>query len=375
MYISKAEFEKQKTAARAGISKTLTTDVTVGRRLGSDEPVGDVTDVRENVSLVKFIRGVHTGDWKGAEVEKGLTDKAQEFFKALGTDHATLGGVFVPDQVMATVIPKLQAKAVVRNLEIQRIGNLPAMSQRIPWENGVPTVSYGTENATMTADTGTSYGERVLEIHRAHILIELSREILEYSNIDIEGNVRSQMGRQVALDEDVQVFEGLGGQRPTGIYYHPRVISTDLSAAIAADDIAEATFQLRNADGEGASAWVMAPKLAYKLAILKDANGRYIFSPNGTPLSGKSVTNLDGVPVKQTTKIPITNRPSTNETYTIAANWNRLILGEGPYLIETTTEGGDAFKKHQMHVKLVRWWGFLLEEPAEFCVIKGASVA
>ena len=368
-YITKADFDRMKEARRKGIAKSLSKSVTIGKRQATG---GDVTDVRENVSLLKFLRGIHFNMWDGAEVEKRATQERNPMLKALGETVGTLGGVVVPTIVAGTLLPALREVAKIRELPIEVRPTDDAYEISYPYEDTDPTISWGTENSTISEDTSMDYGQRFLHMKRMQCFIKTSRELIRHASINMEENIRTRLGSAAGLEEDRVILEGLGGTRPQGIYYNPRVHSTDLGAALSADNIKDADYQLRNANVQDVNGWLMHPRTANDIAHLKDANGRYTFPTGAGPgIVGTGLSNLWGVPVKQTTKMAITNMPDSNESYMVAADWRQLLLGDGPMEIEVTTIGGDAFVTHQLWIKLVKYVGVLPKNPAAFLVIKG----
>lgn len=353
---------KAKLMAQKVVTKTLVKDV----RKSAGDPYIEV--VTENPSLIRWIRGITFGRWDGAEVEKGLFDKQVELSKALGQDDATRGGLFVPDTIRDQIIPKLRATAAVRNMPGVSVTTITGTKEKIPFEDGEPVATWdGGENTTISEDTTMSWGERVLESHRLSCLYTGSREIFENARVNMEDQVRSRVIAVMGNTEDTAFLEGLGGTQPLGFYYHPAIHVTDLSGTVTFDSIQNAELQVENSNSM-VTGWITNPTVKNTLRKLKDAEGRYL---NLLVKAGAGY-EFDGKPIALTTNVPNTLRPSSNESYMVGGRWTDFTIVENPgVVVETTTEGGTAFRKHQLEIKFIRYVGSLILQPDSFVIMKG----
>lgn len=372
MLIGKNEYEARKAALKKRLAAGTTVNVVLDKRQsGGGEHVEEVQLTADKVSVVKYLRGSMYGMWDGADNEKGL------FTKALASNAGTQGGFTVPNLIVEAIVPALREVAVVRGLPGVTITPvLEAGEVEYNYEISDPTVTWGTEGSTISEQSTTElYGKRTLSMKRVHCLVYVDRELIRGSKINFEQNIRQRMGSALGLEEDSVLLQGLGGTQPLGIYYDPRVVSTDLSGAVDADNIRDAEYNVRLNQAE-VMAWVGHPRTATDLSKLKDANGRPIF-PNvtGPGVTGRGVMDIFGKPLKQTTKVGITGYPDTNETYLVGGDWQYQVIGDGPMELESSTVGGDAFAKHLVGIKLVKYVGGLRTQPGAFVVIKGIQAA
>jgi len=376
-FMKKADYEKRKAATKARIAKNLTTVRTPDPR-GTGNDFADDADVRvkdEHISLAKYIRGGQFGVWDGAEVEKRIYAKRFELSKAdLGSTSESAGGLFVPDVVSATLIPRLQEKSVLRALGCSVVTVKGFQKYIYPVQGTAPTITHDGESDTLTADTSMDFDPGNIEQHRTTCLIYAPVELMMNANIDMESQIRNDIADQMALDEDAQAFRGLGGTQALGLLYQPRVNSTDLSGEIDQDDITNAAYQVDKAHG-ALSAWVGDKALGWKISKLKDAEGRYLFPQTGQHANlGANVKDLGGVPLFQTTQIGVGSYPGSNETYLIGGDWARfMLLDGGGLMVDVTREGGDAWTKAKIGVRVVKWFGCGPLLPATFVVVKGIS--
>jgi len=371
MYISKAEYDRRVAAVKAKIAPTVTTVTTAGVRKSTEDH--DVTITKENISFVKYLRGGLFNIWKNAEHE-------QRIFKALGSTAQTRGGLFVPDEISSVLIPRLEAQAVIRTMgcPVTTVAGFRAF--KYPVQGTAPTVTWGTESATLTADDNIDFDPGTIDSHKMTCLVYTSRELAGDADVDIEAVVQNDIVKQMALAEDIAVLRGLGGTQPLGLLYQPRVNSTDLSAEIDQDDITNAIYQVTKANGT-VNGWIGDPSVAWKLSKLKDAEGRYIYPQTGVVGNvGAGITNLGGAPFKATTSVGVGKYPGSSsgatadETFIVGGDWSKYMLISGSAMrIEVTTEGGDAWTKDQLGLRVVKYFGGGPLQPATFVVVKGIS--
>jgi len=375
MRISKADYARRLEAQKNALKASLSTTTVVGTRKSIDDGGQTVDVTKENISFSKYIRGGLFGHWNGAENEKRIFQlNKNQMAKALGEVSESRGGLFVPDVVSAVLIPRLQAQSVLRSLgcATTTVGGFKKFSY--PVQGTAPTITHDGENDTLTANDTIDFDKGTIQSHRTSCLVYTSYELMNDSTVDIESTVRNDIADQMALDEDAQAFRGLGGTSSLGLLYQPRVNSTDLSGEIDQDDISNAVYQVRKANGK-ITGWVGDPAVAWKISKLKDAEGRYLFPQVGTIGNvGSAVTNLGGAPLYDTTTIGVGTYPGANETYIIGGDWNRFMLIDGQGLIVTVTEiGGDAYTKGQIGIRVMKHFGCGPTLPATFVVVKGIS--
>jgi len=374
MFITKAEFDKKKAAVKAKIAPTVSITTTTGLRKSTDGST--ITVEKEHISFSKYIRGGLFGIWRNADHEKRIFEKyeGKNVSKALGSTNQTRGGLFVPDEVSSVLIPRLEAEAKIRSMgcPVTKVAGFRAF--KYPVQGTAPTITWGTESATLTADDNINFDPGTIESHKMTCLVYTSRELAADADIDIESVVQGDIVKQIALAEDQVVLRGLGGTQPLGLLYHPRVNSTDLSGEIDQDDITNAVYQVTKSNGI-VNGWIGDPALAWKLSKLKDGEGRYIYPQEGKiGNTGQGITNLGGAPLKVTTTVGVGSYPGSNETFVVGGDWSKYMLIDGTAMrVEVTTEGGDAWTKDQLGLRVVKYFGGGPLQPATFVVIKGIT--
>lgn len=361
--IRKSQLPKMKADMKAEALKKAHS----GKQRSSGSP--NIETKPEYVSMIKVIRGITNGDWTDAEHELKLC-------KALNTEIGTQGGFAFPTQLSTEVIELVQAKAIIRNLPGVRKIKLPKGVRTLEMNriDAGPVVSWGGENTTIASDTTTALGRVALDLNKAVCLVPLSREMVAAGNPSVDDFVKADLAEKLGIAEDLALLEGTGGNQPLGFYYNPLVTSTDLSGAADFDNFADAAYQVKLYN-RAVTAWVGHPRVENSLRKLKDAEGRYLWKDGTTIVGGQiAMPTILGLPFHQTTTVPITTRPGSNETYVVGGDWSDLVLGDGDNIrIETTTEGSGAFALDQLLIKAVKEVDALLRHHQSFAIIKGMT--
>lgn len=360
MKIKKSEYDKFANGIKDRIRKARKNGV----RKSANDPKIEV--VKDNYCFSKYLRGAVFGDWSDAETERSM------FKKALGQNVGTEGGFLVPTETSSEIIELLKAQAVVRGMPGVRSVQMASDKLTMRRVDDAPVISWGGESEEIAEDTNLSFGQVALELKKMVCLYKVSRELLMNANTSVDDLLRRELADAVALEEDSVFLEGTGGNKPLGFYYHPNVNSTDLSDTVSYDDILDGMYQIEKNNGM-LNGWVAHPRTKNTLRQLKDGMGQYLYADGKlTDQSNANMGTLYGSPIKFTTQVPITNRPSANESYMVGGQWSNVIIGEKPGIrMETTNTGGDSFKYDQIWIKVVRYVDIALRHPNTFTVVKG----
>jgi len=333
-------------------------------RKSSHSPVITVTD--EPVNMAKYLKGAITKNWNGADREH---QEFQKMNKALAEGIGTTGGFLVPTEQERNLIELVREKTVVRNMPGVVTYNMSSNHMEMPRIDSGTTGSWGGEN-TAISSTATTFGQISLTLRKCVEKVVIPNELIEDSSPAIVDIINRDLTASVALRCDLAYLEGSGGTQPTGIYKQTHINSTDLSASASYDDLWNAIYQIRLQNHE-LNGWICHPRMENSLRKLKDGEGRYLYDgvTGVGGISNKTPTLL-GIPVHYTTQIPITSRPSSNETYIIGADWSQLIIGEKNSLrLESSRE--EQFSTDQTVIRAVYRTDCTLRHPEAFVVIKG----
>ena len=328
------------------------------RLLGSFDGKGD--QEKRSFSFGGMLRGMANGGldneaaWKGFERERQIGLDARARAMSQGTDSA--GGYAVPPQYIAELIPELVAKTVVLAAGATPLTGIGSPVEIPKMASGATAAFINGENTAITPNDPT-LGTVNLSPKMAAAITEMSRRLVMLSNPSAEAMVRSDLTGAMArlLDLAALTGDGLSGA-PTGILN--TITPTALTAVPDFDDLNDLLYALEAADAdEGKIAWVMNPRTMNSIRKVRSDSGAgagtgdYILQRDPSSPSKKT---LLGHPVFTTTQLPINLGVGTNESQLVLGNFADLIWALfGGLVVETSTEGGDLFRKHQMGVKIV----------------------
>ncbi len=364
--VKKSQIKEIEDSIKAEVNKCMPAGV---RKSVMDTEV-EVTK-GEYLSISKYFRGVSSGNWEKAE-------KEQDLFKAMGENIGTEGGHLVPTYFSTQLIELLSERAVVRSMPGIQIMNVPGQKIEIARQDSATTVSWGSENTTITESTAPTFGNVCVEPRKMTALVPVSRELIRNAGINVDMLVKNEFVKRMGLAEDLAFLDGTGGSQPLGIYNIPGVLNTNLSGAVMKfDNVLDADLQIREQNGT-LTGWIASPVIAHQLRTLKDTNGQSIYVPLNsrvTDVANAVVAELYGAPLVLTNTVVKTKGASANQTYAIAGQWSNAIIGDGEEMrIETSTQG-TYFEKDQVGFKAVRFVDLVLTHPETFAVVKGIATS
>jgi len=271
---------------------------------GTFEGYGD-----EPLSLQRYLRGMATGEWDGAEHERALAE-------------ATIGagGALVPAPLSARVIDLMRARTVVL-----RAGGVtvPMTSHTLALARltGEGTPAWKTEGANITAADLTF--DRVTFTARTLVRrVDLSVELFEDADPSSEDVIARSFAGQMAVEVDRAALLGTGtAPEPRGVLNQSGVTLTAHGAngtAITNYDWWLDAIGAVRAAGFEPTAHVQAPRSSTSLSKLKEATtNAYLAPPSGL------------LPMLTTRSVPITvtTGTSTDTSYVFTADWSNLMVG------------------------------------------------
>jgi HK97 family phage major capsid protein len=141
----------------------------------------------------------------------------------------------------------------------------------------------------------------------------LSRDLVQDSEIAIDGYVVQQIGGAIGWREDWESINGTGVGQLLGFQNSPAYlfVTRHTSGSIVYQDIF--TMKTRLFGQASMPAWITHPYSVYDIETLVDPSGRFIFVPNayvsgGAPVGGVTVKmagTLLGYPLITTEKVPV----------------------------------------------------------------------
>jgi HK97 family phage major capsid protein len=263
----------------------------------------------QRLSFDRYLRGLVTGDWTGAEHERALSE---------GT--LTAGGHLVPTPLSARVIDL--ARNATRVFQAGAITvPMTAQTLKLARLTGEGTPAWKAENAAITAADMTF--DAVTFTARTLVrLVTLSVELFEDADPSSEDVIARSFAAQVALELDRVALRGSGtAPEPRGVLNTSGITTTTHGANGAA--IANYDFWL---DAKGVvmgnnfepNAHIQAPRSTTSLAKLKEATTNAYLQPPASML-----------PMLATKQVPInlTVGTSTDCSEIYTGDWSQLMVG------------------------------------------------
>jgi HK97 family phage major capsid protein len=263
----------------------------------------------ERLSFDRYLRGLVTGDWDGADHERALSE---------GT--LTAGGHLVPTPLSARVIDLarnatrvFQAGAITVPMTAQTLKLARLTTESAP--------AWHAENAAIT-DADMVFDSVTFTARTLTRLVKLSVELFDDSDPSAEDVIARSFAAQVALELDRVALRGSGtAPEPRGVLNTSGITTTTHGANGAA--ITNYDFWL---DARGVvmgnnfepNAHIQAPRSTTSLSKLKEATMNAYLAPPANML-----------PMLQTKQVPInlTVGTSTDCSEIYTADWSNLMVG------------------------------------------------
>jgi HK97 family phage major capsid protein len=260
-------------------------------------------------SFDRYLRGLVTGDWTGAEHERALSE---------GT--LTAGGHLVPTPLSARVIDLARNQTRVFQAGAITVPMTAATLKlaRLTTENAP---AWHAENAAIT-DADMVFDSVTFTARTLTRLIKLSVELFDDSDPSAEDVIARSFAAQVALELDRVALRGSGtAPEPRGVLNQSGITTTTHGAngtAISNYDFwldAKGTVLGNNFEP---NAHIQAPRSTTSLSKLKEATTNAYLAPPASML-----------PMLATKQVPInlTVGTSTDCSEIYTADWSNLLIG------------------------------------------------
>jgi HK97 family phage major capsid protein len=311
-----AEHERELAEVRAAVTRRPAAELADAAVLTREQSLYDWLQARgafdpaeQRLSLHRYLRGMATGHWDGADHERALAE---------GTIGA--GGTLVPSPLSARVIDLarnatrvFQAGAITVPMTAQTLALARLTSEGTP--------AWKSENAAITA--ADLVFDRVTFTARTLVrTVLLSVELFEDADPSSEDVIARSFAGQMAVELDRVALLGTGtAPEPRGVLNQSGITTTSHGANGA--NITNYDWWL---DAKGAvlaanfepNAHIQAPRSSTSLSKLKEATtNAYMAPPAGM------------LPMLTTKSIPITvtTGTSTDTSYVFTADWSNLLVG------------------------------------------------
>lgn len=262
--------------------------------------------------------------------------------KALSEGTDADGGYLVNPEYRGEVIRQMHLTGVMR----PEVNVVPTTKDTILFnkEDGRPSVSWGSENTTISTTTA-GLAQTSISVYRMNTLMYLSREVVADSDPAILDWIRSELATSMALEEDAVIIGGSGSGRPTGLT-QLTLTTNAAGASLTFEDYIDLEFTLPIQYRTGGNAKFYMSSLTLRDSLkLKDDQSRPIYLQD---MSGQTPGTLMGRP------IVLHDNFAEGTIFFGDLKRSYFLIDRQQMSLETTTEGGDTFAKHQVGIKVTQ---------------------
>ena len=210
--------------------------------------------------------------WNGST--SGKVD-VKSFNKALGAGAASAGALVQPQQNAGILMPGLR-RLTIRDLLAQ--GRTTSNAIEYVRENVFTNSAAPVAEGTLKPESQLTFTKETANVKTIAHWIQASRQIMDDAPM-LESYVNGRLLFGLDLVEETQLLNGDGtGDNLIGLNQVASAYDVALNATgdTRADQIAHAIFQTSESEFE-ASGLILNPRDWHAIALLKDADGRYIF--------------------------------------------------------------------------------------------------
>lgn len=209
--------------------------------------------------------------WDGKS--SGKVD-VKSFDKVLGSTAGSAGALIQPQVNPGILMPGLR-RLTIRDLLAQ--GRISSNSLEYVRENVFTNSAAPVAEGTLKPESNLTFTKQTANVKTIAHWIQASRQVMDDAPM-LESYVNNRLLFGLALVEETQLLNGDGtGDNLTGLNQVATAYDAALNATgdTRADQIAHAIFQTSESEFE-ASGIILNPRDWHAIALLKDAEGRYI---------------------------------------------------------------------------------------------------
>lgn len=280
-------------------------------------------------------------------VLKDRDEQSAKVFRALNEGTSAEGGYLVPTPLATEIWRILPDVAVMR-----KIGTIIPMTSQTLKLNSLAArpYAYWTSEYASKTTSSAEIAQVELSVNDLVCLLPVTHQLLADANINLVNFITQLFVEAIGMEEDKAFFTGSGTGRPRGISQET-LTTVSAGGALSFDHIIALIDSVPQRISQAPGAAFVGNRYVKRLLRqIKDTANNYIWRDS-------SVGRMSG----QTEKLPDTlygypyyeqNDISQDELY--FADWRYYIIGDRQQItVETTTEGGDAWRRNSMEIKAV----------------------
>lgn len=243
---------------------------------------GRKEDLDPGIRLARYVKTTLVSQKEGRafeEVAQRMYPKdtvLQESRSAMGVNTPSDGGVLVPEDFQAEIIPLLREQSSIRSLGAQTVP-MPNGNLKIPRQTGAANFMWVGENKPILSSK-VALGMINLSAKKLAGMIPASNDLLRSSAVSADQFIRNELVNGIAEAEDITAIYGAGTQdSPIGILKAAGDIA-DLGALPDSDTLGNivGSVMAKKFPNKTAFGWVFSGILWSNFYNLKDGVGNYI---------------------------------------------------------------------------------------------------
>lgn len=209
-------------------------------------------------------------DWRGLQQ------------RALTVGSATAGGDTVPTTFYDRLVQHLIQNSAIMQSGAMVLNTDGGETIQVPKTTAHSSASIVTEGNPI-GESDPTFGQIPLGAYKYGTLIQISRELLDDSGVDLEGYLAMQAGRALGNAFGAHAITGTGTSQPRGVVTDATLGvtgGTGVGGAFTSDDVIDLFYSvIAPYRRSPAAVWMMADTSIAAMRKLKDTTGQYIWQP------------------------------------------------------------------------------------------------
>jgi HK97 family phage major capsid protein len=249
---------------------------------------------RKNVNdeLRSFLNGTGKRFFDTHDADAGPVN-----FRDLTKGSATAGGNTVKTSFREQLYAHMIEVSGVLSAGPTILNTTSGETFEVPVTTAHSTAALTTEGSAIS-ESDPAFAKRSLGAYKYGVIVQVSRELLDDTSVDLEGYIAMQAGRACGNALGAHLVTGTGTSQPSGIVTGASVGVTGgagVTGAFTADNLIDLMFSVIAPYRNSAScAWMMKDSTLAAVRKLKDTTNQYLWQPSiqvGVPdtLLGKPV--------------------------------------------------------------------------------------
>ena len=298
----------------------------------------ELSELEDDAKMAVFFKAL---------VYKNTDTESDRVFKALVEGTAGYGGYLVPAPLATEIWRVLPDMSVMR--KIARTVPMTAQTLKLNSLEAKPAAYWTSEYASKTTSSA-EFDQVTLTARKLAAILPIADELVADANVDIVRYMISIFAEVFAAEEDRTFFTGNGTTQPRGINQET-LTSVAAGGALSMDHVIALIDSVpQSARLSGSTAFVGHSYVKRLCRNLKDSNNNYIWRDSSVGrMSGQTERlpdTLYGIPLYEQ------NDLSQSELYFGA--WVNYIIGDRQQItVDTTREGGDAWRRDSTEIRVV----------------------